>query len=72
MNEPIDVATAETVAFLTKYLPRSAQSIEVSCGEGHVAQPYFCRRSYAMNCNAGSLAKIELTGRRIVAMPLAE
>lgn len=38
MNEPIDVATAETVAFLTKYLPRSAQLIEVGCGEGHVAQ----------------------------------
>jgi SAM-dependent methyltransferase len=38
MNEPIDVATAETVAFLTQHLPRSAQLIEVGCGKGHVAQ----------------------------------
>ena len=38
MNEPIDVATAETVTFLTQRLPRSAQVIEVGCGKGHVAQ----------------------------------
>lgn len=38
MNEPIDVATAETVAFITTHLPRSAQLIEVGCGKGHVAQ----------------------------------
>lgn len=38
MNEPIDVATAETAAFLMKHLPRSAQLIEVGCGKGHVAQ----------------------------------
>lgn len=38
MNEPIDVATAETVAFLTQHLPRTAQLIEVGCGKGHVAQ----------------------------------
>ncbi|MEP6608925.1 MAG: methyltransferase domain-containing protein [Burkholderiaceae bacterium] len=37
MNAPIDVATAETVAFLTKHLPRSAQVIEVGYGKGHVA-----------------------------------
>jgi ubiquinone/menaquinone biosynthesis C-methylase UbiE len=37
MNEPIDVATAETVAFMTQHLPRSAQLIEVGCGKGYVA-----------------------------------
>jgi SAM-dependent methyltransferase len=38
MNEPIDIATAETVAFLTKHLPVSAHVIEVGCGKGHVTQ----------------------------------
>lgn len=37
MNEPIDVATTETLAFLTAHLSRSAQLIEVGCGEGRVA-----------------------------------
>lgn len=37
MNEPIGIATAETVAFVTMYLPRLAQVIEVGCGKGHVA-----------------------------------
>lgn len=38
MNEPVNVATAETVAFLTKHVPHGTQLIEVGCGEGHVAQ----------------------------------
>jgi SAM-dependent methyltransferase len=37
MNEPVDVATAETVAFLTANLPPAARLIEVGCGEGGVA-----------------------------------
>lgn len=38
MIEPIDVATAETLTFLTQHLPRSAQVIEVGSGKGHVAK----------------------------------
>ena len=37
MNEPIDVATADTVVFLTQHLEFEAQVIEVGCGAGHVA-----------------------------------
>lgn len=36
MNEPIAVAIAETVRFLTKHLPLEAQLLEVGCGEGRV------------------------------------
>jgi SAM-dependent methyltransferase len=38
MNEPVGVATAETVAFLAAHLPHAARLIEVGCGEGGVAQ----------------------------------
>ena len=38
MNEPVDVATAETVTFLTRHLAPAAQLMEVGCGEGRVAQ----------------------------------
>ena len=33
MNEPVVVATAETVAFLTAHLPPAARLIQVRCGE---------------------------------------
>ena len=54
MNEPIDVATAETVAFLTKHLPVSAQLIEVGCGEGHVTQALSNRGYRAVGLDADS------------------
>ena len=37
MNQPIDVATRETVAFLAVRLVPRSRVLEVGCGEGHVA-----------------------------------
>jgi SAM-dependent methyltransferase len=37
MEEPIDVATAETAAFLSQHLVPSAELIEIGCGEGDVS-----------------------------------
>lgn len=40
MNEPVDVATTETMSFQAKHLPHGAQVIEIGCGEGRVAQAF--------------------------------
>jgi SAM-dependent methyltransferase len=54
MNEPIDIATAETVAFLTKHLRVSAHVIEVGCGKGHVTQALSNRGHCAVGLDADS------------------
>jgi 2-polyprenyl-3-methyl-5-hydroxy-6-metoxy-1,4-benzoquinol methylase len=38
INEPIDVATQETFAFLASYLRPQSEIIEVGCGDGEVAR----------------------------------
>ena len=47
MQNPIDVPTRETVAFLAPYLRPGADVVEVGCGDGHVASELM-RRGYGV------------------------
>lgn len=68
MNEPIDVATADTVAFVTKHLPRSAQLIEVGCGKGHVAQALSDRgyRVVGLDADSETVARAKERGAPVI------
>ena len=68
MNEPIDIATAETVVFLTKHLPVSAQLIEVGCGKGHVTRALSNRgfRAVGLDADSESVAMANERGARVL------
>jgi SAM-dependent methyltransferase len=37
MKQPVDVATAHTLSFATRFIPKGATILEIGCGEGQVA-----------------------------------
>jgi SAM-dependent methyltransferase len=65
---PVDIATRETVAFLSAHLRAGAQVVEVGCGEGHVAKE-FAKLGYrviALDSDAETVAKAR--ARRVDAL----
>jgi SAM-dependent methyltransferase len=63
-NEPIDVATRETVMFLTAHIPLGAEILEVGCGEGKVAYELLKRgyRVTGLDSDAEVVAKAQRRG----------
>jgi SAM-dependent methyltransferase len=66
--KPVDIATRETVAFLTSHLPSGAEMLEVGCGEGAVAAE-LSRRAYrviGIDSDAEAVARTQRHGVRAV------
>lgn len=68
MKEPIDIATADTVGFLTQHLEREARVIEVGCGAGHVAQALQGRgyRVVGLDADSETVASANERGAHVV------
>ena len=68
MKEPIDVATADTIGFLTQHLEHEARVIEVGCGAGHVALALQGRgyRVVGLDADSETVASAKERGAHVV------
>jgi SAM-dependent methyltransferase len=67
-NRPADVATRETLEFLTSRIPVGTTILEVGCGEGQLARELL-KRGYhvtALDANPNVLAKAQARGVPVV------
>ena len=67
-NRPTDVATRETLEFLTSRIPVGATILEVGCGEGQLARELL-KRGYhvtALDANPDLIAKAQARGVAVV------
>jgi SAM-dependent methyltransferase len=67
-NRPADVATRETLDFLTSRIPAGTTILEVGCGEGQLARELL-KRGYhvtALDANPNVIAKAQARGVPVV------